>query len=186
MRFTSPTPAPCRRKAPHATARPSSRAMNTVVFAWAICSTVICEQNSGGVIASRCSLSAAISRAHVVLQRALDRDRQRHGAQSTQPTFGLRRSSTAASIGDARAVVSRVGCDVCHEVTGEIELPGGALWDDELVLGFHVPPLLEPRPLLGHLVVVPSRHADTCADLTYDDASRIGLAAARLARPLAP
>jgi diadenosine tetraphosphate (Ap4A) HIT family hydrolase len=73
---------------------------------------------------------------------------------------------------------------VCREVSGEIELPGGALWDDELVLAFHVPPLLEPRPLLGHLLVVPRRHADTWADLTDEEASRIGLATARLARPL--
>jgi diadenosine tetraphosphate (Ap4A) HIT family hydrolase len=80
--------------------------------------------------------------------------------------------------------VTNIDCDVCREVAGQVELPGGRLWDDELVLAFHVPPLVEPRPLLGHLLVVPRRHADTWADLTDEEASRVGLVAARLARPL--
>ena len=61
MRFTSPMPAPWRRSAPQATATPSSRAIQTVVSASAICSTVRWEQNSGGVSSSRCAFSAAIS-----------------------------------------------------------------------------------------------------------------------------
>jgi diadenosine tetraphosphate (Ap4A) HIT family hydrolase len=65
-------------------------------------------------------------------------------------------------------------------VSGEIELPGGFLWESELVVGFHVPPLLEPEPQLGHLLVVPRRHADTWADLSLQEASQIGVAAATL------
>lgn len=76
------------------------------------------------------------------------------------------------------------GCDVCRELSGEIELPGGLLWESELVVAFHVPPLLEPEPLLGHLLVVPRRHADTWADLSPDEAADIGVAAATLAGPL--
>ena len=76
------------------------------------------------------------------------------------------------------------GCDVCREVAGEIELPGGLLWESGLVLAFHVPPLFEPEPQLGHLLVVPRRHADTWADLTRDEASEIGMAAATLAGAL--
>lgn len=72
------------------------------------------------------------------------------------------------------------GCDVCREIAGEIELPGGFLWESDSVVGFHVPPLLEPTPQLGHLLVVPRRHADTWADLTHDEASQIGIAAATL------
>ena len=75
-------------------------------------------------------------------------------------------------------------CVVCREVAGEVELPGGPLWDDELVFAFHVPPLHEPEPLLGHLLVVPRRHADTWADLTDAEAARIGLVAAHLGRAL--
>jgi diadenosine tetraphosphate (Ap4A) HIT family hydrolase len=75
-------------------------------------------------------------------------------------------------------------CDVCREIDGGIELPGGLLWDDELVVAFHVPPLLEPEPLLGHLLITPRRHADTWADLTPAEASAIGAVAATLAGPL--
>jgi diadenosine tetraphosphate (Ap4A) HIT family hydrolase len=71
-------------------------------------------------------------------------------------------------------------CDVCREVNGEIELPGGTLWESELVIGFHVPPLLEPEPQLGHLLLVPRRHADTWADLTAGEAAEIGVATATL------
>src|SRR5579875_2916552 len=75
-------------------------------------------------------------------------------------------------------------CDVCREVAREVELPGGLLWESGNVLGFHVPPLLEPEPLLGHLLVVPRRHADTWADLTPEEASQIGVAAAALGQAL--
>jgi diadenosine tetraphosphate (Ap4A) HIT family hydrolase len=75
-------------------------------------------------------------------------------------------------------------CDVCREIDGRIELPGGLLWDSELEVAFHVPPLLEPRPLLGHLLVTPRRHADTWVDLTSAEASEVGIVAAALAGPL--
>lgn len=48
------------------------------------------------------------------------------------------------------------------------------------MLAFHVPPLLEPEPQLGHLLIVPRRHADTWADLTREEASQIGVTAATL------
>lgn len=75
-------------------------------------------------------------------------------------------------------------CDVCREISGEIEIPGGLLWDSELVLAFHVPPLLEPEPLIGHLLIVTRRHADTWADLTAGEAAEIGRTAAALSVPL--
>lgn len=76
------------------------------------------------------------------------------------------------------------GCVVCREITGEVDVPGGMLWESALVLAFHVPPLLEPTPVLGHLLVVPRRHADTWADLTDPEAAEVGTTAARLARAL--
>lgn len=78
-------------------------------------------------------------------------------------------------------VITMSGCDVCREVTGEIDIPGGFLWESELVVAFHVPPLLEPKPQLGHLLVCPRRHADTWADLSAQEASQVGMAAAMLA-----
>lgn len=71
-------------------------------------------------------------------------------------------------------------CDVCKEIAGEVAVPGGLLWDSEAVVAFHVPPLLEPEPQLGHLLIVPRRHADTWADLTHEEAAQIGVAAATL------
>ena len=71
---------------------------------------------------------------------------------------------------------------MCREVSGEIGLPGGFVWQHELVVAFHVPPLVEPEPQLGHLLIVPRRHADTWADLSSDEASEIGVAAAALGR----
>jgi histidine triad (HIT) family protein len=75
-------------------------------------------------------------------------------------------------------------CDVCREIAGEVELPGGFLWASELVVAFHVPPLLEPTPMLGHLLIAPRRHADTWADLSDEEASQIGIATAALGRAL--
>lgn len=75
-------------------------------------------------------------------------------------------------------------CDVCREINGDIEVPGGLLWDSALVLAFHVPPLLKLEQLIGHLLIVPRRHADTWADLTAGEASEIGTAAAALSGPL--
>ena len=77
-------------------------------------------------------------------------------------------------------MIAVAGCDVCGEIAGEVELPGGFIWESEFVVGFHVPPLLEPEPQLGHLLIVPRRHADTWADLNREEASQIGVAAATL------
>ncbi|HEX3615914.1 MAG TPA: HIT family protein [Solirubrobacteraceae bacterium] len=75
-------------------------------------------------------------------------------------------------------------CDVCRELNGDVDLPGGFLWECELAVGFHVPPLLEPEPQLGHLLIAPRRHADTWADLTQSEAAQIGVAAAKLGAAL--
>ena len=60
MRLTSPMPPACRFSAPHATAWPASRAMNTVVSGPAICSAVMWNTNSGGVSSSKVAFSSAI------------------------------------------------------------------------------------------------------------------------------
>ena len=75
-------------------------------------------------------------------------------------------------------------CDVCRELSGEVRIPGGLVWGSELVVAFHVPPLLEPAPMLGHLLITPRRHADTWADLSAEEAAGIGVAAAALGRAL--
>lgn len=66
-------------------------------------------------------------------------------------------------------------------------IPGGFLAADQSVVGFHVPPLDEignPRPYLGHLLVVTRRHVAKLGDLNDDESSSVGRTAARLARAL--
>ncbi|MGH3116647.1 MAG: HIT family protein [Gaiellales bacterium] len=76
-------------------------------------------------------------------------------------------------------------CLVCREQRGDVELPGGPLWETDLVLGFHVPPIdANPRPYLGHLLLTPRRHVPGLDDLNDDEGAAIGVAAARLARAL--
>lgn len=76
-------------------------------------------------------------------------------------------------------------CLICREVAGEVDLPGGLLWDDEHVLAFHLPPLdFNPRPYLGHCLMVARRHVDLLGDLTPDEAAAVGRASQAIASAL--
>jgi diadenosine tetraphosphate (Ap4A) HIT family hydrolase len=76
-------------------------------------------------------------------------------------------------------------CLVCREVAGQIELPGGLLWDDGHVIAFHIPPTEEnPRPYLGHCMVVTRRHVDHLGDLTESEAASVAQAARTIAKGL--
>ncbi|HZQ82105.1 MAG TPA: HIT family protein [Gaiellaceae bacterium] len=77
-------------------------------------------------------------------------------------------------------------CLVCQEVAGEIELPGGLLWDDEHAIAFHLPPLerFSQQPYLGHLLVVTRRHVDHVGDLTEAEATSVAQATRTLAAAL--
>jgi diadenosine tetraphosphate (Ap4A) HIT family hydrolase len=77
------------------------------------------------------------------------------------------------------------GCLVCREIAGEVELPGGLLWDDEHVVAFHLPPLEgNPSPYLGHCMVATRRHVDLLGDLTADEAAAVGRASQAIASAL--
>lgn len=76
-------------------------------------------------------------------------------------------------------------CLACGEIRGEIELPGGLLWDDEHVVAFHVPPLEQnPHPYLGHCLVLTRRHVDHLGDLSHAEAAGVAEASRRLAAAL--
>lgn len=76
-------------------------------------------------------------------------------------------------------------CLVCREVAGEIDLPGGLLWEDPEVIGFHVPPTdANPRPYIGHCMVVTRRHVDHLADLTDRETESVARASRALAGAL--
>jgi diadenosine tetraphosphate (Ap4A) HIT family hydrolase len=77
-------------------------------------------------------------------------------------------------------------CLVCRELLGEVSVPGGFLWEDESVVGFHAPPVevLNPHPYLGHLMVVTRRHVGPLGELTDTESAAIGRVASHLARAL--
>ena len=76
-------------------------------------------------------------------------------------------------------------CLVCREVAGEIELPGGLLWNDEQAIAFHVMPTDEnPRPYLGHCLVVTVRHVDHLGDLTEAEVESVARASRAVAKGL--
>jgi histidine triad (HIT) family protein len=81
--------------------------------------------------------------------------------------------------------VTTADCLVCREVQGDVDVPGGPLYADDLVVVMHMPPLPDrPSPYLGHLQVVPRRHVAGLDGLTDDEAGAIGLAVARASRAL--
>ena len=78
-------------------------------------------------------------------------------------------------------------CLICRELRGDVPVPGGFLWQEEVAVAFHVPPLDEignPRPYLGHLLIVTRRHVARLGELTDEESAAVGRAAARLARAL--
>jgi histidine triad (HIT) family protein len=79
---------------------------------------------------------------------------------------------------------SMTECLVCQEVSGAIAVPGGPLESSDTALVFHVPPLKSADVYLGHLLVVPRRHAADFAELDDDEASQIGLMIRRWSRSL--
>lgn len=76
-------------------------------------------------------------------------------------------------------------CLVCRELRGDVPLPGGFLLEDAAAAAFHYPPLEElgenPRPYLGHLLVVTRRHVARLGELRDDESATVGRMAARLA-----
>jgi histidine triad (HIT) family protein len=75
-------------------------------------------------------------------------------------------------------------CLVCAEVDGTVDIPGGYVYADDLVVAFHRPPLDEHDVFAGHLLVVPRRHARGFADLDRVEAASVGIAMQALCEAL--
>lgn len=76
-------------------------------------------------------------------------------------------------------------CLVCREVAGDVDLPGGLLWDDDAVVAFHLPPTdANPRPYLGHCLAVTRRHVDHLSDLSDGELAAVAAASRAIARAL--
>lgn len=76
-------------------------------------------------------------------------------------------------------------CFVCRKHRGEVSIPGGAIYEDDLIYAGHAQIREgESTAYLGYLLVEPKRHAPGLADLTDAEAQALGLLAARLSRAL--
>lgn len=76
-------------------------------------------------------------------------------------------------------------CFICRKHRGEVSIPGGAIYDDDLIYVGHA----QIRPgqattYLGYLMAEPQRHVAGLADLTDKEAQTLGLVVARLSRAL--
>jgi diadenosine tetraphosphate (Ap4A) HIT family hydrolase len=80
---------------------------------------------------------------------------------------------------------SAANCFICRKHRGEIQVPGGAIYEDDLVYAGHAAiPEGEAAGYLGAVLVEPRRHVPEIGDLTAEEAARIGVLLARLGRAL--
>lgn len=78
-------------------------------------------------------------------------------------------------------------CFVCDKHRNLTLMPGGPLHEDDLVVVSHLSPRApgqREKIYLGHLLVEPRRHAAQLADLTDEEAARIGRCSSTAARTL--
>jgi histidine triad (HIT) family protein len=94
-------------------------------------------------------------------------------------------ASICISFGERETNVSASNdCYVCRKHQGQEEMPGGPIYQDELVCASHVRLPPEGRAYLGWCLVEPRRHAPGLADLDDAEAKAVGWLAARLSRAL--
>jgi len=76
-------------------------------------------------------------------------------------------------------------CFVCRKHRGEIEIPGGVIYEDDLLYVSHAQIRDgESKAFIGTLFIEPKRHADGIEDLTEEEAAAVGRLARRLSRAL--
>jgi diadenosine tetraphosphate (Ap4A) HIT family hydrolase len=77
------------------------------------------------------------------------------------------------------------GCYVCRKHLGEIVVPGGAVYEDDLLYSGHASiPEGEKTAYMGAVLVEPKRHVPGLADLSEIEAQRAGVLISRLSRAL--
>ena len=76
-------------------------------------------------------------------------------------------------------------CFVCRKHRGEILIPGGVIFQDELLLISHSQIQEEEKEhYIGHLFLEPKRHVSDISKLTDEEAKAIGLYTTRVANTL--
>ncbi len=79
--------------------------------------------------------------------------------------------------------MSTADCFICRKHRGEITIPGGAIYEDDLVYAGHLLP--DPHSTyLGYLMAETKRHTPGLAELTDQEAQALGLLVTRLSRAL--
>lgn len=80
---------------------------------------------------------------------------------------------------------SHPNCLVCKKHLGEVIVPGGAIYSDELIYISHAQLWgQETCHYLGHVFVETQRHVAELADLTPAESQRVGLFTSKIARAL--
>lgn len=76
-------------------------------------------------------------------------------------------------------------CFICRKHRGDIEIPGGPIYEDALVYAGHAAiPAGETTAYLGAILIEPRRHVPEIGDLTAEEAAGVGRLLARLGRAL--
>lgn len=76
-----------------------------------------------------------------------------------------------------------VGCFICQKHRGGIIVPGGAIYEDDLVYAGHSH-TGQKSTYLGYLIAELKRHTPGLAEQTNEEAQALGLLIARLSRAL--
>ncbi len=78
-----------------------------------------------------------------------------------------------------------VACLVCRKHRGEFAVPGGVIFENDLIYISHAQLRSEEKDhYLGHVFVEPKRHVAELADLTEEEAQSVGLYTSRVAKAL--
>lgn len=81
--------------------------------------------------------------------------------------------------------MSEPDCFICRKHRGEVTIPGGAIYEDDLLYVGHAQIRDgQTSAYLGYLMIEPKRHAPRLFDLTDEEAQASGLMIARLSRAL--
>jgi histidine triad (HIT) family protein len=75
-------------------------------------------------------------------------------------------------------------CFVCRKHRGQEPVPGGPIYQDDLLFVSHIAPPPGGEAYLGWCFVEPRRHVPGLADLTDEEAAALGRLVARLSRAL--
>ncbi len=81
--------------------------------------------------------------------------------------------------------INSTDCLVCRKHRGEVNVPGGIIYENEFVIISHAHLFGDEKEhYLGHLFVETRRHVAGLGDLTEDEAREIGLQVSRVAKAL--